>query len=428
MLTVTTHFQAKRTAELADTSDSGLGADVQLKFNTKNDTNDSLTTDENLDIDDLDDSGVAVDADLLKSIEVLQLEDSEISEMRNFIEKSVLPEDRSRANVIARKRPLYQLIDGVLRHIDPHQLEALHVVVPGKLQTKVQSAYHDDPLSGHQGVHVTYDRLRKQFYWDGMYTDVVSYIHRCDSCLRNKGGPYPHRVPLNPLSIGDIFDRMGTDIAGPIPETLDGNRYIIAFIDYLTKYAVTVAIPDGTATTIARAFVTSVFSVFGPPTVLLSDKGANFLSPIVTEVCKLLWSQRATTSGYHPATNGLCERFWSSLKTMLRMYVNEDQDNWDEMLPLVTYSYNMGMRSSTGYTPYELVFGHQPHLPIDLLLIPRQDEMSESPELVQKLAAHLKKIQNVAKSVNKMAQTKMKIRYDANTKDQNFAQGDLVLR
>ncbi len=295
VLTVTTCSQAKRAAELANTSDSGLGADVQLESDTENDTTDPLSTDENLDIDDLDDSGVAVDADLQKSIEVSQLEDSEISEMCNFIEKSVLPEGRSQANVIACKRPLYQVIDGVLRHIDPHQSEALHVVVPGNLLIKVLSAYHDDPLSGHQGVHVTYDRLRKQFYWDGMYADVVSYIRSCDSSLKNKGGPCPHRVPLNPLSIGDIFDHVGTDIAGPFPETSDGNKYIIAFINYLTKYAVTVAIPDGTATTIARVFVTSLFSVFGPPTVLLSDKGANFLSPKVTKVCKLLQSQRATT-------------------------------------------------------------------------------------------------------------------------------------
>ncbi len=158
------------------------------------------------------------------------------------------------------------------------------------------NAYHDDPLARHQGIHVTCDRLRKQFYWDGMYAETVKYIHSCNSCLRNKGGPYPHRAPLCPLAIEDTFDRVGTDIAGPFPETASGNRYIIAFVDYLTKFAITQAISDTTAVTIARVFIEKVFSVYGPPRVLLSDKGSNFLSPIVTEICKLLHSQRATTS------------------------------------------------------------------------------------------------------------------------------------
>ncbi len=113
---------------------------------------------------------------------------------------------------------------------------------------------------------------------------------------------------------------------------------------------------------------------------------------------------------------------------MLRMYVNEDQDNWDEILSLVTYSYNTGIRSSTGFCPFEILFGHKPRLPIDLLLVPPSAELSSAPELEQKLANRIRKIQTIAGKVNKTSQAKMKERYDAKTRPISFKQGDLVLR
>ncbi len=113
---------------------------------------------------------------------------------------------------------------------------------------------------------------------------------------------------------------------------------------------------------------------------------------------------------------------------ILCMYINEDQDNWDEILPFVNYSYNTGARSSTGNSPYELLLGRKPRLPIDLLLVPSPQELSSTPELVQKLAARLRKVQGVARAVNQTAQVKMKKRYDARARQVSFKQGDLVLR
>ncbi len=135
VLVVTTRAQAHRAAKQADSAaeqDDMSCTDVRseaasLVGDTTADFD--LNPDSNVDIDNLDDSGVSVDPDLLQSIEKSQIEDLEICQMRDFIENLILPDDQKLATVIVHKRPLYQLIDGVLRHLDPHQ--------PGELQNCV---------------------------------------------------------------------------------------------------------------------------------------------------------------------------------------------------------------------------------------------------------------------------------------------------
>ncbi|MCP3666838.1 MAG: DDE-type integrase/transposase/recombinase, partial [Gammaproteobacteria bacterium] len=354
--------QIRHSAENSeDDENSEYNIDDNINFN-----DDNL----DLDIDDLDSSGVQIDNKLVDDVISGQSEDSDLSEMIEYIRYSKLPDNKSRANLIVKRRPLYQLIDGILKHLDPHQKAELRLVVPLALRQRVLCALHDDAFAGHQGEYVTYDRMRKRFYWDGMYTDTHKYISSCDSCLRNKGGPYPHRVPMTLIPSGEPWDICGVDIAGPFPISANENRFILGFIDYKTRYAFTEALSETSAATIARVFLDKVICVVGPPRLLLSDRGSNFLSEILTEVCNLLQTRCCTTTAYHPQTNGKCERFWGSIKSMLKMYVDSDQQNWCEMLSLVTYSYNTGVRSSTSFSSYELLFGFPPHVPLDNLLIP----------------------------------------------------------
>ncbi len=290
------------------------------------------------------------------------------------------------------------------------------------------NSYHDDPLSGHQGISVTYDRLRKNFYWDGMYTDCVRHIRSCDKCLRNKRGAAPTAGPLSLLSMCSYcFERVGTDVCGPYPESEDENTHVIAFVDYLSRWAITVPCKNPTAETIAQAYIEKVVCQFGPATTLLSDRGSNFLSDIVTEICKFMQTQRVSTTAYHPQTNGKTERFWGALNSMLKMFVDEDSTNWDLMLPFVTFAYNTGVRSGTGFSPYEVLFGHAPRLPIDNILVPPRRDLKSLPVYVRDTAERIKKVQKLAAEISTIQQEKMKVRYDRKTRQKRFQVGDLVL-
>ncbi len=103
-----------------------------------------------------------------------------------------------------------------------------------------------------------------------------------------------------------------------LPLTWNGNRYVVCFVDYLTKWVEAFAMLDQQAETIARLFVDHVVCRrHGVPEELLSNWGANFLSELVQGVCEVLGVKNVNMSGYHPQTDGLVEKFNSTFIAMI---------------------------------------------------------------------------------------------------------------
>ena len=101
----------------------------------------------------------------------------------------------------------------------------------------------------------------------------------------------------------------------------------------------------------------------GAPEELLSDRGTNFLSNLVLEVCKLFDVKKLNTSGYHPQTNGLCERFNSTLIQMLAKTCERYGHDWAKHLSYVLYAYRVSVQESTRESPFFLLYGRDPALP-----------------------------------------------------------------
>ena len=113
---------------------------------------------------------------------------------------------------------------------------------------------------------------------------------------------------------------MAVDVLGPFPPSSKGSRYIVVLSDYLTRWVEAFPVPSVEATVIARLLVDEIISRHWAPRVLLSDRGTNFLSRVVAEVCKIFQIQKVNTSSYHPQTDGLVERFNSTLCQSLSVY------------------------------------------------------------------------------------------------------------
>ena len=107
---------------------------------------------------------------------------------------------------------------------------------------------------------------------------------------------------------------------------------------------------------------------YGVPKKILTDQGCNFKSQLVADLCKLMETQKVWTSPYHPQTNSQCERFNSTMINMLRMLSKEKKSEWKNHIGTLVYAYNFTQNSATGFSPYFLMFGRQPHLPIDVTL------------------------------------------------------------
>ena len=154
-------------------------------------------------------------------------------------------------------------------------------------------------------------------------------------CATRKGGRKPPRPPLHPMPVGGPFHRLGVDVL-QLPLTRNGNQYTVVFADYLTKWIEAFPVPNQTAETIAKLLVKKIICVHGVPEHLLLDRGSNFLSDLVLEVCSLLGIEKLNTSGYHPQTDG---KFNPTLINMISKSSTRS-DDWDERFPLLLFAYS----------------------------------------------------------------------------------------
>ncbi|GMF51292.1 unnamed protein product [Phytophthora fragariaefolia] len=162
---------------------------------------------------------------------------------------------------------------------------ARRVVLPSCLRAKALNEAHDSIYAGHLRTPQTIARVSRTYWWPGLREQVKYWVRSCRDCGTRKTRPTAVIPPLRSQGIGDVGDRWALDVAGPLPITANGNRYVIAAVDYASRYAVAVATPAYTATDIAKFLLERVGMVFGPPCVLVMY-GAPWASPIVVIIKK----------------------------------------------------------------------------------------------------------------------------------------------
>ncbi|GFU15188.1 retrovirus-related Pol polyprotein from transposon 412 [Trichonephila clavipes] len=243
------------------------------------------------------------------------------------------------------------------------------------------------PTAGHLGFAKTYDRIRKRFYWPGMYRNVVRYVMHCRECQRRKSVPQrpPGRlVPIPPA------------IAPFHPE-----------VDEIAKF-----------------LLEEIVLRHGAPRVIITDRGAVFRSRLVSSLVDLCNIDHRFTTAYHPQTNGLTERFNKTLADMLSMYVDVEQKNWDEILPFVTFAYNTAKQETTGFTPFYLLHGREAETTLDTMLPFCPNDFDDNN--ITKIAARAEESRQLARVHTLRAQDKDRRRYDSKHQMVSYAPGDLV--
>ena len=145
-----------------------------------------------------------------------------------------------------------------------------------------------------------------------MYKDCRNFVLSCEQCNTQKNPVSPIKAPLRPMAPARINERWAMDIVH-MPLTPRGNKYILTFTEYCSRYVEAFLLQNTQAQTIAQILVKEICFRFGTPQELLSDLGSNFISELVHHTCKLLGIMRIYTTPYHPQTNGLIEKFHSTL-------------------------------------------------------------------------------------------------------------------
>ena len=156
------------------------------------------------------------------------------------------------------------------------------------------------------------------------------------------------------------------DIIGPLPKSRSGKKYVLVVCDYATRYPEAIPMKAIDAEHVAEELVI-LFSRVGVPEEILTDQGANFTSKLLTELYRMLHVHPIRTTPYHPQTDGLVERFNKTLKSMLRKAATTEGKDWDKLIPYLLFAYREVPQASTGFSPFELMYGRSARGPLDIL-------------------------------------------------------------
>ena len=240
------------------------------------------------------------------------------------------------------------------------------LIVPQSHVNVTLSKLHEE--LGHAGINKLEIAARRRFWWPHQHRDVTNFCNSCQQCGAMKPPSRPNRAPLQPVKAGFPNEIVAMDIMGPMPQTSRRNRYILVLVDYFTKWCEAVPLAEIDATTVANAVLAHWICRWGAPSQLHSDRGTNFESSLMLQICSALKIDKTRTTAYHPQGNGLVERTNRSIKTMLRVITQKDPHSWDISLPHCLLAYRGTVHKSTGQTPHFMWTGREARLPSDLSL------------------------------------------------------------
>lgn len=308
-----------------------------------------------------------------------------------------------------------------------HSSSIFQLVVPELQKEEVMYGIHEGIGGGHLGVEKSVAKLKERFYWPGHYTDVKKWCANCSSCLARKTAPPHPRAPLQPIRVTHPLEIVAVDIMGPFPVNENGNSYILVAEDYFTKWLEAWAIPNQEAKTVAQKLLEEMFLRFSLPDRLHSDQGRQFEGKLIEELCKLLQVEKSHTTPYHPQGDGLVERANRTILDMLATVVKNHKD-WESHLRATCMAYNTSIQSTTGQSPFFLMFGRRARIPVDLLY--RTGELGECVSVNSYVSKQSEILQEAYYQVqNRMGlqQDRQKEVYDRRRHGEPFKEGDRVM-
>jgi len=301
--------------------------------------------------------------------------------------------------------------------------EYLQFILPDSMKHQVLESLHN--FSGHQGIERTFALVKRRCYWPGMYSEVQRWIQKCERCMIAKTPLPTVKPPIGNLIAYKPLEIVAIDFT-LLEKSSDGKENVLIITDVFTKFTQAVATPNQKAVTVAKVLVKDWFFKFGIPHRIHSDRGRNFESEIVNELCKMYNIKKSRTTPYHAIGNGQCERYNRTLHDRLKTLPPENKKRWPEYLAELTYIYNATPHASTGMSPHYLMFGRNPRLPIDLLFNNDQSDIPSNDWIFH----HNKKMREMMKlateNTEKNAQIR-KDRYNANTQEHVIPVGTIVL-
>ena len=249
---------------------------------------------------------------------------------------------------------------------------------------------------------------------------VDAYVRGCDICQRYKTARHPSAT-LQPQDVpSQPWEIIGVDLITQLP-TSNGFDSICVYVDHLTD--LTHLVPCTTKLTAegaAELHYRDIFRLHDMPKKVISDRGPQFAAQFMRALYKRLGITAGLTTAFHPRGNGKVERKNQRVENYLRIFCNDQQDDWADLLPAAEFALNTTKNESTGRSAFELAQGYQPdfHAPIG--------HRSNIPSLEERLD-RMEKARQDAQAALRLAKERMKAAWErGKNKAHSFNIGDKV--
>ena len=243
---------------------------------------------------------------------------------------------------------------------------AFRPIVPATCRRAVFHSVHG---LAHAGTRATRRMITSRYVWKQCATDITAWCKDCQQCARGKVTKQ-EEAPVEPIDVpATPFTHVHVDLVGPLSPSSKGHTYLMTMIDRTTRWPEVVPLSNVTAQLVADTFAETWVSRFGVPSMVTTDRGAQFTGATWACLCRRLGIQHVTTTAYHPQSNGMVERLHRHLKEALR--ATSGGQDWLEHLWLVLLGIRAAPKEAANVSPAEAALGVKLQIPGEPLPVDR---------------------------------------------------------
>ena len=282
-----------------------------------------------------------------------------------FLEKYILPEEKSEAEKVRRKAPRFWLSENRKLYKRSFSGPYLLCVYP-KASESLLEELHERVCESHTGGRsLSHRAITQGYWWPDMQKEAQKYVKKCDQCQRFAPNIHQLRGVLNPLSSPWPFAQWGLDIVGPFPKAVRNKKYLLVRTDYFTKWVVTEPLANIRDVDVKRFIWKNIVTRFGVPYVLISDNGFQFDSKAFRKYCSNLGIKNRYSTPAYPQGNRQAKAVNKLIVNRLKKRLDDAKGKWVEELPHVLWTYRTTPRKSTGETPFSMTYGAEVVIPLE---------------------------------------------------------------